>query len=617
MALRRIETRHVAGALVLLIGVTNVLSVLRPGLFHRVEFLADVLPGGVVSASAAVSVAVGVLLIGLALNLSRGKRRAWRITVGLLVFELLLQATHPHPIVIGVTAVLLALLVSQRNKFIGRSEPVGRSRALAVGGLLLAASTVLGWLAVTALDQHLGTGLSPADRLLATVQGFVGIESAVTSGSSRDADAVYYLLVALAGTTVLVTGGLILRAPRVMETKSDDDDNDLRTLIRTHGAEDSLAYFALRDDRPVLWGPGRRAAISYRAISGTMLAAGDPIGPQSAWPEAITAFVEHARANSAVPAVVASTEAGARAWTKHAGLVALEFGDEAVLSAATFTLEGRAMRNTRQAVTRAQKSGCTVTCARLRDVAPDQVEHLADLADLWRGGAIERGFSMALGRLDVARDPDAVIVTAELEGTTQAMLLLVPWGGSHRLSLDVMRRSSSAISGVNELMNSELMTWATELGVSEVSLNFAVFREAIERAQRIGAGPIARMWGAVLQGASRLTQVDTLYRFNAKFCPEWRSRYLLYPRAGGLPRVTWAYLRAESFLPQPLHARRLRRGTAGAATGSGAVLSDLPPTTPSASARQEVDGPGPTGNVSRRGQHPADRHARPGANSPE
>jgi lysyl-tRNA synthetase class 2 len=224
---------------------------------------------------------------------------------------------------------------------------------------------------------------------------------------------------------------------------------------------------------------------------------------------------------------------------------------------------------------------------------------------------------MALGRLDVTRDPDAVIVTAELDGTTQAMLLLVPWGGSDRLSLDVMRRSSNAVSGVNELMISELMTWAADLGVSEVSLNFAVFREAIERAQRIGAGPIARMWGAVLQGASRLTQVDTLYRFNAKFCPEWRSRYLLYPRAGGLPRVTWAYLRAESFLPQPLHARRLRRGNSGAATGSAAAPSDRPPTAPSTSARLEVRGADPIRGVARRRPQPADRHERPVAGNPQ
>ena len=549
--MRRIDTRRAAGALVLLVGALNVVSVLTPGLFRRLEFLTDVLPGGVVSASAAVSVSVGVLLIGLSFSLGRGKRRAWRITVALLVVELVLQLTQAHHLIAVASGILLGLLVTQRRSFIGRSEPVGRSGALAVGALLLVVSTVLGWVAVTVLDRYLGTGLSAGQRLTATVLGFVGIESPVTAGDTPRSDSVYYLLVALAATSMLVTGALVLRAPRHVEAKSEADDRDLRSLIISHGDSDSLAYFALRDDRALLWGPGRRSGISYRMVNGTMLASGDPLGPRDSWPDAISAFLTHARENSAVPAVVACTEAGAHAWTKYAGMSALEFGDEAVLDTATYTLQGRPMRNARQAVTRAQRAGYTVNCRRLRDCAAEDVSNLADLADNWRGADIERGFSMALGRLDVTRDPDAVLVTAEVGGNVEALLFLVPWGGSDRLSLDLMRRDSQAVSGVNELMISRLMEQANALGVTRVSLNFAVFREAIERSQRIGAGPVTRLWGSVLRGVSRITQVDTLYRFNAKFCPEWQSRYLLYPKAGGLARVTWGYLRAESFLPSP------------------------------------------------------------------
>lgn len=254
------------------------------------------------------------------------------------------------------------------------------------------------------------------------------------------------------------------------------------------------------------------------------------------------------------------------------------------------------MRNTRQAVTRAQRAGYTVRCGRLRDLPSTEVEHLADLADAWRGAAIERGFSMALGRLDVARDPDGVVVTAEHEGQTMALLFLVPWGGSGRLSLDLMRRDSSAVSGVNELMIAELMTHAPALGVQEVSLNFAVFREALERSQRIGAGPVTKAWGGVLRLASRLTQVDTIYRFNAKFCPEWRSRYLLYPRAGGLARVGLAYLSAESFLPKPFQRPVASRPT-GATTGSGTV--DVRTSAPRVGHPRSSEGATPGGRASR------------------
>ena len=547
---RHVLSTRLAALLVLLVGLLNVGSVLRPGLFRHVEFLTDVLPGAVVSASAAVSVAVGLLLIGLALNLGRGKRRAWRVTVALLVVELVLQLSAGHAILSAATLVLLALLVLSRHQFVGRSEPVGRSRALVIGAGLLAASTLLGFAAVSALDRHLGTGLSTTERLRATVAGFVGISSEVTTPETRQSDAVYYLLVALATTTVLVTGALVLRAPRAVSRRSEDDERDLRRLISRHGSPDSLAYFALRDDRPVVWGPGRRAAVSYRVVGGTMLAAGDPLGPPSEWPAAIEAFTARARENSLVPAVVACTAEGAEAWEKFGRMTALEFGDEAVLEAERYTLQGRAMRNVRQAVARAERAGLMVRCTRISQLPSDDVARLADLADEWRGAPVERGFSMALGRVDPGRDPASVLVVAEQDAQPRALLLLVPWGDDG-LSLDLMRRADDAPSGVNELMITRLMAAAPDLGFSSVSLNFAVFREAIERSERIGAGPVTRLWGRVLRLVSRGTQVEALYRFNAKFEPEWRRRYLAYPSAGGLPRVTWAYLRAESFVPSP------------------------------------------------------------------
>jgi lysyl-tRNA synthetase class 2 len=557
--------RRAVALLTFVVGLINVASVFRPGLVRRFGFLTDVLPGAVVSASAAVSVSVGVVLIGLALNLGRGKRRAWRIAMTLLAAEVVLQTTQAHHVVAVASAILLLVLLLSHRAFIGRSEPVNRSRALTIGASLLAASTVVGWIAVSALDRHEGTGQSALANLQSTLLGFAGITTAVTAPESRESDAVYYLLVALAATTILVTGALILRAPRTFDLCSADDVREMRRLVERFGGDDSLSYFALRDDRPVVWGPGRRTAVSYRHVGDTMLAAGDPLGPPGEWHAAIETFVRVARERSAVPAVVACTEQGAQAWSRFGGLVVLELGDEAVLDARTFTLDGRAMRNVRQAVTRAERAGLTVRCARLVDIEPTEVAHLADLAEAWRGGAIERGFSMALGRVDAERDPTSVAVVAESAGKAQGLLVLVPWGRDG-LSLDLMRRDGQSGSGINELMITRLMEAAPELGVDRVSLNFAVFREAIERSERFGAGPLTRLWGGVLRLASRGTQADSLYRFNAKFHPEWERRFLAYPPAGGLPRVSWAYLRAESLVPSL--RRRPRAALERPGTGS-------------------------------------------------
>ena len=72
-----------------------------------------------------------------------------------------------------------------------------------------------------------------------------------------------------------------------------------------------------------------------------------------------------------------------------------------------------------------------------------------------------------------------------------------------------------------------------------MSLNFAAFRSALERGERLGAGPLVRAWRRVLLFASRWFQIESLYRFNAKFQPQWVPRFLVYPTPPTCPGSAW------------------------------------------------------------------------------
>jgi lysyl-tRNA synthetase class 2 len=99
-----------------------------------------------------------------------------------------------------------------------------------------------------------------------------------------------------------------------------------------------------------------------------------------------------------------------------------------------------------------------------------------------------------------------------------------------------------------------------------VSLNFAVFRSALERGGRLGAGPVLRMWRELLLVASRWFQIESLYRFNAKFRPMWEPRFICYRNAREIPRVAIAALEAEVFLVWPNQWLALRRARSAAAS---------------------------------------------------
>lgn len=340
---------------------------------------------------------------------------------------------------------------------------------------------------------------------------------------------------------------------------SPEEERALRVLLCRHGDRDSLGYFSLRRDKNVIWSPSGKAALTYRVLHGVLLIGGDPIGDPEAWPGALRAALDLAARHAWLPAVLGCSEQGATVWARH-GLDALELGDEAIVTPASFTLSGRPMRGVRQAVARVERAGYTALVRRTADLPAEELAELVAAARAWRGAAAERGFSMALSRLGDPADADCVVVTAHRAGALRGLLHFVPWG-QDGLSLDLMRRDRTADNGLNELMIVALLDACRDLGVIRLSLNFAAFRSALERGARIGAGPVCRLWRAVPVLASRWWQIESLYRFNAKFQPTWQPRFLCFPSPRNLPRIALAALEAEAFLTRPRPLTRRPRGT--------------------------------------------------------
>ncbi len=146
-----------------------------------------------------------------------------------------------------------------------------------------------------------------------------------------------------------------------------EESGRLRDMLRAWGWVDSLSYFATRADRSVVFSRSGKAAVTYRVVGTVTLAAGDPIGDPEAWPGAIDAWLDEARSFGWVPAALGVSERGATAFHR-AGFDALELGDEAIIDVARFSLDGRSMRGVRQAVSRCERAGLTVTCHRVADL---------------------------------------------------------------------------------------------------------------------------------------------------------------------------------------------------------------------------------------------------------
>ncbi|MDT5071524.1 MAG: lysyl-tRNA synthetase, class [Mycobacterium sp.] len=462
---------------------------------------------------------------------------------------------------LGFHVAAIALLVLARKEFwakVRRGALIKAAAALAAG---MAVGILIGW---GLLEMFPGT-LERDERLpyaANRVVVFAGVDADAFSG--HHPHVFVNALLGLFGAVALMVAAIVLfQSQRAENALTGEDESAIRGMLEVWGKNDSLGYFATRRDKSVVFAPNGRAAITYRVEVGVCLASGDPLGDPRSWPAAIGAWLTLCQSYGWAPGVMGASATAAQAF-REAGLNALELGDEAILYPDKFKLSGPDMKPVRQAVTRARRAGLTVRIRRHRDLSPDEMALATKRADDWRDTETERGFSMALGRLGDPADGDCMLVEAIQEGPDEkeavvAMLSLVPWG-TNGASLDLMRRSPKSPNGTNELMVSELCLQGEDIGISRISLNFAMFRSAFEEGAQLGAGPVARLWRALLVFFSRWWQLETLYRSNMKYMPEWVPRFACYEDARLIPRVGIASVIAEGFLVLPF-SRRAKQHT--------------------------------------------------------
>lgn len=456
-----------------------------------------------------------------------------------------------------ITAAFVALLVLARRKFNARVQKASLPKAIAVYAIGVFLSLALGYLLVRAFPRT----LLPHDYLAYTAEKVFGGFNPHwrLDPGARSFAPVNFVLGLMGALSLLAAFFTLFRTQRKQAVLHGDEEVKIRQLLADFGERDSLGYFATRRDKSVIFAPSGKAAVTYRPVAGTSLASGDPVGDPEAWGGAIDAWLANAREFGWRPAVMGASEEGATAYARH-GLKVIELGDEAILNVRDFQLDGRDMRPVRQAVNRIERSGYSARVRRHAQIPADEMERAEQLAEKWRDTDTERGFSMALSRLNDPWDGDCVLVESlDPQGNPAAILSFVPWGQSG-LSLDLMRRDRDSENGLMEFMVAALVKEAPRLGVERISLNFAVFRSTFEEGARIGAGPIKRAWRRLLLFFSRWWQLESLYRSNVKYHPEWVPRFLCFRERRELATIGAGAAIAEGFLVLPWQRGHLTPG---------------------------------------------------------
>ncbi|HET9078309.1 MAG TPA: phosphatidylglycerol lysyltransferase domain-containing protein [Acidimicrobiales bacterium] len=613
--------RRLAAVLLVGVGFLSLVSAMSDPLGDRLHVIRSLFPMAVPQTAAAVAAFFGVALIVVARGVRRGQKRAWAVCEAILMVVAVLHLIKGVDVEEAVVALAVAaVLWVYRSSFQARTDVLALRRGLLTVLVAAVLTVTAGTLAVelsTAINHshhRAEPSVSWPHALEAAASRMTGFPSVglplridrfLTPAMEAAAVGLVMALVAVLFRPVVArrragpgTRPVAAAAPGpaggaatvrtspagAFDVAAGPEGLDrARALLDRHGSG-TLDYFALRTDKDFFfWGD---TVVAHAVYGGVCLVSPDPVGPEAEREEVWKAFRRYVDSHGWALGGLGIGEEWLPIY-RATGMHDLYVGDEAVVRVNRFTLEGGRFKGLRQAVNRIAKYGYRISFHDPACLDAGMREALKEVMTKSRRGDVERGFSMTLGRVFDPDDtglllavvhgpagPDAA--DGEL-GPPVAFCQYVPAPGVGGYSLDLMRRDNG--EHPNGLIDFAVVETIKELkarGRDGLGLNFATMRAVL--AGEAGEGLTQRIQAWVLRRMGDSMQIESLWRFNAKFDPDWQPRYAIYDAPENMLAVAIAVARAESFWELPVIGRFLvpSVGTAEAeqaptGTGEGRV----------------------------------------------
>jgi lysylphosphatidylglycerol synthetase-like protein (DUF2156 family) len=549
------RTRRIGAFAIALAGVLNLLSAITPPMGVRLYEMTKVVPLAVPQTAAALVAFAGLGLLLLSRGVRTGQRTAWRIAVVLAAGSSVLHVVKGVDVEEALAAAAVAgYLLWRREAFGVTTHGPSARRGLVTLGLGAVLATAAGSVTIELFPY--GSPRLPLGRALyAAAARLVGVMAVPLPDRVGD-----FLNPALAavGVGLVVFAGWLLFGPVRLRRRSASSPgvglDAARAIVAAHGGG-TLDYFALRADKELFFSGA--SMVAYGVHNGVCLVSPDPIGPSSERAEVWSEFRRFADGHGWAVAVLGADGDWLPVY-RASGMHDLYVGDEAVVDVGRFSLAGGQHKSLRQAVNRVAKYGYTLSFHDPAALSPELAAQLREVMTKSRRGGAERGFAMTLGRVFEPADAGLLLAVAwDAGGEPVAFCQYVPAPGIEGYSLDLMRRDQGDHpNGLIDFIVAGTIAELRARGLRGLGLNFATMRAVL--AGEAGDSLAPRVQGWLLRRMSGSMQIESLWKFNAKFDPEWLPRYAVFDAPEHLLSVGLAIARAESFWELPVIGRFLQ-----------------------------------------------------------
>ncbi|HXG94542.1 MAG TPA: phosphatidylglycerol lysyltransferase domain-containing protein [Blastocatellia bacterium] len=529
-------------------GVVNLLSVIGPSLPERRRLLKESFPLEFIHLSRFFTLLIGFALVISSINIYKRKKRAYRLVLLLAVSSVVFHLTKglDYEEAIFSLVLVFVLLLGRKAFTVKSGVPNFRSallRAAIAAGVALCYGVFGFWL----LDsREFGINFTIADSVRRTLL-FISLAgdpqiTPYTRYAQWFINSLYLMTASAIGYSIFA-----LFRPALYQLERLPHERARTAEILARHGRSALDYFKLWPDKSYFFSPSGRAFIAYATTNHTVIALGDPVGPEDEIEEIVRAFKAFCDQHGWTVAFH-QTLPDFLAIYRRAGFKKLKIGDDAIVDLNRFSLEGKSMKKIRHCVNHLEKSGCRM----VEHHPPIEKYILLELkavSDEWLKipGRRERRFT--LGAFDAGYIRSTPVVAVEdKNGCVLAFVNIIPSCRAGEATIDLMRYRTDAPAGVMDFLFVKLFQLSRARGYERFNLGMAPmsgFQEDEEAALE------ERAVHRFFRRLNFIFNFSGLRRYKAKFATIWEPRYLIYRSALDLPGLAIALGRVSQFKAEP------------------------------------------------------------------
>ena len=520
---RHLFIRIVPALLIFTLGLINIISVVTPPLHPRLKLIRKFLPLEAINASNVLVLFIGLALLITSAFMFKGLKNAWRLALLLSVLSLIGNLTkaldYEEAIFAGVIIILLLLSGSQYR--IRSSIKWIRLGLLSVAIIFLSV-LIFGFVSFYFIDvKHFGIDFTWRQSLVYTIKSFLlagdnPLHPLTPFGHQ------FIWLIRLLG---FVAWGFLLftliKPFLKIEPVNESGRERAKFLLAQYG-NSSVDYFKISIDKLFFFSGLHDAFVSYRIANGFAIVLEEPVCAEENKIEVLAEFYKQC-SKMGLRTAFYRVDENSILWFNQLRKQKMIIGQEAILDAENFTLEGKDKKSLRNALNSLQKKGF-ITSSHKAPLENDLVMKLKKISDEWLDAFDKEEQVFSQGMFDAKEIMQQDVITiADGEGNIAAFLNIIPDYSPDECTYDLIRKTTDAPGGCMDALIIKLIDYAKENKCQYINLGLVPMTGITEP-----QNPAEQLIKYAGEKLKRFKHYHGLRDFKEKYATIWEDKFLVY-----------------------------------------------------------------------------------------